>query len=185
MYAWIRKGVIVQKCRERGIVRGLPPGEFAGSLRHDDAEDLAIETVSEALNVFRDEVLMKHRWRPDGGASLKTYYVGQALWRYPVVNARWRRGLDRSPWLVTDPMVLPDRAGFADTEELVTDRMMLPVAAEGVDPRTLKVLAMNVAGFTHAEIATELGGDANAKTVENLLYRHKERQEKLRRQKGA
>lgn len=185
LYAWIRMGVIVQKCRQRGIVRGLPPGEFAGPLQHVDAEDLASDTTSVAINTFRDEVLMKNRWQPDGGASLKTFFIGQALWRYPDVNASWRRQLGRSPWLVTDPIVLPDSRPADDPENVVVERMMLPVAAEGLDPNTLKVITMNVAGFSHAEIASELGDGANAKTVENLLYRHKVRQGNLRQQKGA
>lgn len=185
MYAWIRTGVVVEKCRQHGIERGLPPGKFAGRIQHADADDLAIQTVAEAVSYFRDVVLMRNKWRPDGGASLKTYFIGQALWRYPVVNARWRRELDRSPWLVTDPIVLPDARPRSEPEDLVVDRMMLPVAAEGVDAKTLKVVAMDVMGYSHAEIAAELGAGATAKTVENLLYRHKVRQKKLRQQKGA
>jgi hypothetical protein len=54
--AWIRKGAIFGKCRERGI--GLPEPPTGALTQPDVAELMANETVTLALRSFRETVLI-------------------------------------------------------------------------------------------------------------------------------
>ncbi|HEX5996635.1 MAG TPA: hypothetical protein VFY84_15955 [Jiangellales bacterium] len=78
MLAWIRKGVIFGKCRERGL-GGLPEPPVGAITRPDVAEELAGETVAKSLHYFRENVLLRRQWDPTRGASIKSYFIGQCL----------------------------------------------------------------------------------------------------------
>jgi hypothetical protein len=66
LLGWIRSGLIILRCRERGIP--LPTG-FVMSLSEDEAEQLTEEILAEAVLGFQ-EPLRQGRWSPEGGASL-------------------------------------------------------------------------------------------------------------------
>ena len=59
----------------------------------DDAHDLAIDTVTAGLPVLR-AYLIEGRWRPDGGASIKTWATNLMVLRLPAAWRKWRRQLD-------------------------------------------------------------------------------------------
>jgi DNA-directed RNA polymerase specialized sigma24 family protein len=85
---WIRRGVVFEKCSQKGI------RHFSGTPKlrrfpYDEAEDLAQEVLREAIDHFRDDVLLPGKWDPRKGASLKTYFIGQCLLRFPGCYARW------------------------------------------------------------------------------------------------
>lgn len=183
--AWIYKGKIVERCLEKGIRRGLPRGADAGPLGRDAADELGGETVAVAINAFRDEVLKKNRWDPSRGpgrtASLKTFFIGQCLIRYPEVFRRWKREQG------TDRPGLPPDADFGQVEGVeatVVQRDELETAAKTVDSRTFRVLELRSMGFPHAEIASMLGDGTSPKGVEMLLYRHEQRLKRKRDQGG-
>lgn len=85
--AWLRKGVIFQRCEQRGVLLR----RTEQSRRPDEAASLAGETVTVSVIKFREAVLIPRVWRPDGGASLETFFVGQCLIRFPNVYRRWLR----------------------------------------------------------------------------------------------
>jgi hypothetical protein len=85
--AWIAKGTVYGRVRARwGYGVPPPPVEW---LDEDAIETLATETVLVALDKFRIEVLMRHRWDPAKGATLKTFFIGQCLFRFANVYLSW------------------------------------------------------------------------------------------------
>lgn len=55
----------------------------------ENADELANETVAVALNKFRDTNLRRHRWDSTRGATIKTYFIGQCLIRFPNIYRSW------------------------------------------------------------------------------------------------
>lgn len=84
--AWVITGRIIQRCHEKGY----GPLEPSSSIRNQDAADeLAGETVAVALKKFRDTVLARGKWDPNKGASLRTFFIGQCLIRFPNIYRHW------------------------------------------------------------------------------------------------
>jgi DNA-directed RNA polymerase specialized sigma24 family protein len=96
MLAWIGKGVIFAQCAQRGI-RGLR-SEYDEDTRltPDDIEELASETVARALRSFHRSALVGGRWTLDGGATLKTYFIGTCLYEFANAYRLWTR--ERNKW---------------------------------------------------------------------------------------
>lgn len=100
--AWAGTGKLRQRAIERGV-RGAvrAPGI---RIRGEQAETLALDVVIAAVRAFRNKGLS--RWRPDGGASLKTYFIGRCLMELPDVYQAWRsKEIDDLP---TDPYLTID-----------------------------------------------------------------------------
>jgi hypothetical protein len=89
--AWLTSGIIFSFCARRGRPLGRPPDHWSS----DDRHELALETVAVALKEFRERALVRRLWSPDGGASLKTYFIGTCLFVFPNVFRTWQRGEDR------------------------------------------------------------------------------------------
>jgi hypothetical protein len=177
--AWLIRGVMVQRCLANNVRRGLPRGRLAGPLSPDDAVELASEIVAESINSFRDQVLKRNLWDPGRGAgraaSLKTFFVGQCLIRYPDVMRRWRT--EQEKWGQVDlrdvepeQYVAPDRP-----DKEVVAALNLEEARASVDPRTLRVLELQSDGYQQQEIADVMGHGMTRKMVEAILYRHRQR----------
>lgn len=86
-----------------------------------DREDLVAESLSNGMTRFRDEALLGGVWRPDGGASLPTYYVNTTTVCLPTAIRRWRVGRRHH-----DRMIAGD---LAELESLG----LLPAPREGDD----------------------------------------------------
>src|SRR4051794_983098 len=74
MRAWCRTGrIFTEVYRMTQHELRQPDDRF-----DDDAtETLATDTVVAAVDGFLENVLKKNRWDPSGGASLKTFFIGQ------------------------------------------------------------------------------------------------------------
>ncbi len=51
--------------------------------------ELAAESVATALRVFHRYALVGEGWSAEGGASLRTFFVGDCLRAFPTVYRRW------------------------------------------------------------------------------------------------
>jgi len=165
--AWIATGTIFARCREKGY-----PTQRRARILEPDVVDLANMTVAEAIAAFRDSVLPKGQWDPRRGASLRTYFIGQCLMRFPRVYARWLR---ENPPIQLVPDVSDEAAAGPDSDPAhVAEVRTLLEEAIGADPgrkMLIRVLALSTAGYTQNEIATRLQMSVGA--VESLLYRHR------------
>lgn len=81
MMSWTRTGKIIKKCREKGRPVKYPtrgPSRWS----YEDRLSLAGETVAKALTFFLEEVLRPGKWTYEGGAALRTYFVGACLLQF-------------------------------------------------------------------------------------------------------
>ncbi len=172
MRGWLREGYIFAQCRKAGVRLERRP------IPHGDHEDLAQDVVAGALPAFQQKALREGGWRPDGGASLKTYFAGSLCFQFANV---WRRRLrDKDPAAVPDQpldalqaeVATPD-PGPAETflrrDEIRQGLASIP------DKRTRLAVVLAEDGYQHDEIAELLGPDVSPRAVEGLLRRHRQR----------
>lgn len=176
--SWLRRRLIFAKCRERGF-GGLPEPPVGSFDDPDTVSELASETVAQALYHFRSDVLLKGRWDPRKGASVRTYFVGQCLIRFANVYRRWwnnearRDGApaDTSTLAALDPF---DRRQPPSVEDLVVEQASVDRALQAIkDPRVRRALAFYGAGYTYREIAARL--ETTEKAVERMIANERTR----------
>lgn len=173
--AWLGTGVVYQRCKQKGCA--IAP--LGRPFTQEEIDDLAMDTVAEAIKAFRTEVLMRHRWDPSRGASLRTFFIGQCIFRFRNIYRNHRRALERDFDLVVDDLGALDR-GAPSPEKQVVDMIEAEEALMGItDPRVRRAIVMTARGHTQQQIADELG--VTAKTVERMMANERSR---LRRRAG-
>jgi len=168
--AWLTSGIIFSFCARRGRSIGRPPNRWSA----DDRHELALETVAVALKEFRERALVQRQWSPDGGASLKTYFIGTCLFVFPNVFRTWQRGEDR--WSQVDlgePLLDREGSPHDDPASVVPLRVDVTAELRNLDPRTAAVIVLTAERYTQQEIAEVLGTSIRA--VEGILNRHRHR----------
>ena len=166
-------GYIFTRCREVGLVLLSLP------IPRSEQEDLAQETVAEALRVFKDYGLERGGWRPNGGASLKDYFTGTLLGQFANAWRRWlkaqvvRRGgqvIYRGLPLET----LPYEPGSPDPgpAQLCEQRDEIRRGLADIEnERTRAALVLSAEGYSQEEIAEILG--VTPRAIEAYLRRHR------------
>lgn len=166
---WIQTGLIYQRCRAQGL-RGLPDAPPA-VIAQQDVEELATDTVTDAVVSFRDKVLKPHLWSPSRGASLKTFFVGRGLIEFVGIFRKWMAARRMIPTDNTALFERPDPFPYSDPERTALARVELERAGATIDdPLTIQVFILHAERYRHQEIADRLGL-RDAKAVENLIYR--------------
>ena len=179
LLGWIRSGLIVLRCRERGIP--LPTG-FVVSLSQDEAEQLTEEILADAVLGFQ-ELLRKGGWSPEGGASLATFFVGQCITRFPNLYRAWLRDRRPTSWAPLSELDENSaRVAYArqiDPADAAVAALELRRVSGELDERTLHAVVLQELGYQVVEIAELL--DENPKAIEMVLYHHRRRM----REKGG
>lgn len=90
--SWLRTQKIVHQCRRKGWRIQVPPDGWS-----DDhaRKALADDTVVAGLKLFRYKGLICGGWNPEGGASLKTYFLGACVLVFPDENKKYCTALER------------------------------------------------------------------------------------------
>ncbi|AMM22782.1 hypothetical protein AX769_21845 (plasmid) [Frondihabitans sp. PAMC 28766] len=172
--AWIRDRKVHQKVREKGF-GSLPPEPWSGALTDDPdtGEELALETVARALITFRDKVLVPGKWKPEGGASLKTFFVGQCLMQFGNVYRPWLTQMNNErPTLTVEDDMLDILATFVEGPEAAATQQDLVRRALGKiqDERVRTAFYLKaIHGYTYQEIAHKMG--ITDKALEGLITR--------------
>ncbi|MFF4237808.1 RNA polymerase sigma factor [Actinomadura geliboluensis] len=165
MAGLLRTGYVFTRCREAGLV--LP----SRAIRDDDVDDLAQETVIDALHTFQQGLVRGRGWERAGGASVRTYFARGLLLQFANI---WRRRLRNEAVEETD---LDDLAEVAALEpgpaEVCADRTEIRRGLAELEPRTRAVVVLTDEGYTQEEIADVLG--VTVRAVEGLLRRHRHR----------
>lgn len=159
--AWLLTGEMFVQCARRGYRIGSKPHYWD----EHDIEGLASLTVAQALQEFRSKGLRAGRWREDGGASLKTYFVTACVYAFLNAYRSWRHEQDR--WgkeLTFEPadVDLFDKAGHHDVASQALTKIE---AAEARDDRShyqQQLLTLRGLDYTHAEIAELVGRTTSA-----------------------
>lgn len=135
----------------------------------DEVCELTNETVAKAIWHFRHDVLLKRRWDPGRGATLRTFFVGQCLIRFPNIYRRWRAGEMRNVFVLGEDLGEPPRADEVEApDKRVVAGIVASLAMETIrDPRVRRAMYMTAAGWPQAEIASVLG--VSEKAVERML----------------
>ncbi len=140
-------------------------------LHGDEAHALAAEVVIVAIQKFRTKTLMNKdpakRWRIDGGASIKTFFIGRCLMELPDVFERWDR-TERQSRLRLDPydkLTGEDATHHASLETPPFVSAELNRVFEGIDPLIRVMFELHQEGYTYEEIAEMLTGAGHPTTV--------------------
>jgi hypothetical protein len=170
--SWIATGSIYRHCADKG----WPVKRLSRSFDEDEVEGLADETVTEALHHFRGGVLMKHKWDSRRGATLRTYFIGQCLIRFPNVYNAFRRDVIRYEHEPTDelePLIRLSDLSPAPERHVVPHVISVNALESVKSPKVRKVMLMTAEGWMQADIATELG--TTEKAVERMLANERDR----------
>lgn len=169
--AWMASGVITERCLEKKV-KGVP--SLPEDVRRDRhlCEDIVAETVGSALLRFRDDVLKKDIWDPAKGASLRTFFIRQCMWRY---GDAFRRVTSARTYEVrTDDTELLDTTPVTHVEDDVIRMATADLLLKGAtSERAARAFAMHVHGYDNATIAADLG--ASVDSVKSLLKRERQR----------
>lgn len=181
--SWMYTRTIFARLRARGV--GVPPLPDTG-WDYDTRAEIAGLTVAIALRKFRETVLIPNTWDPNRGATLRTFFIGQCLIRFPNVYREWLTESHRWQQLHDQPDedTWPHTMASSNVErEVVGDAGLEELLDEAPDQRTRHLLLRLAEGSSQREIADEL--DCTVKAVERLLYRHRKRHEREERREQA
>lgn len=168
---WLRRGLMVARCAEKKIKAPALPDH----VRRDEEAvyDIATETVAESIVTFRDHVLVPGRWDPAKGASLRTFFIGQCMLRYPNIARRFlTQYQNRAPILGEQQTLYAalDTGAITGVEDDAIRTVTVQNILKGVThPRAARALAMDACGYSNTEIATDLGISRDA--ASSLLKR--------------
>lgn len=161
--SWILRGTMFEKCAQKGRPVTRPP---RGSMDEDEAESLAGELITVALERFRAEVLVPGRWDPERGAALTTYFVGQCILRFPNLYRTWLTTVADYD-LHGDELLHARPSSNSLEDDIIDERANVEAlrAVKSADAR--KALVLSASGYTYAEIGHRLG--KSEKAVERMV----------------
>jgi DNA-directed RNA polymerase specialized sigma24 family protein len=170
MTAWLASGHIFTRCRQAGL------GTLSLPIPFSDREDLAQETVADALGSFRRKGLVQGGWRPDGGASMKAYFTGALLLQFANIWRRRLRAPATSRALSLDTLPTELESLVPDPADVAVQRDEIRRALVSMEnDRTRIALVLTQDGYEQDEIAEILGPGTTPRAVEGLLRRHRRR----------
>jgi DNA-directed RNA polymerase specialized sigma24 family protein len=183
--SWMYTGYIFQFTAARGFRLYPTEVELEDLHRQQEIRDeLAGMTVAMALPRFRDRALAGGGWRPEGGASLATYFMGACVYVFP--NEFRKRRVQQEKWRRQDSR---DSAVDEDPGEMVNDPGVIVVGARRVcedlaraSSREAAIVALTIDGYSQEEIVEALG-ETSTRAVEGALYRWRTKEQ--RRLKGG
>jgi DNA-directed RNA polymerase specialized sigma24 family protein len=176
LMAELTSGLIFTKCAQKGI--RLPRWR----LGPQDCEELVYDTLARALPLFRRMALVEGRWRPEGGATMKTFFMNFLPYQFANAYREWRKDQDADAGQHEDvPEAMPcPRPGPQEIylqREAIRDGL---AAIESENVRAAVVLTED--GYDQDEIAEIIG--TTRRSVEGLLHRHRKKIEAWRKQGG-
>lgn len=174
--ALLRTNFIFQRCREHGLrlpAMPIPPSE---------QEDLAQETVVEALRVFKEKVATGQGWDPAGGASVRTFFTRGLLFQFANIWRKRLRTASVDAEVTIDELVdLP--AATLGPHELCAQRDEIRRGLADIDShRTRAALVLTSDGYEQEEIAEILG--VTPRAVEGYMRRHRQRTQRATQEGG-
>ncbi|MEU9779291.1 hypothetical protein [Streptomyces sp. NPDC047968] len=175
---WLYTGEILSLCAARQRpVRRTPHDWDALTADRDEREELACETIARALRVFREHALIKGRWNPEGGASLKTYFIGAVLGEFSAVYDRWASERSRRPPCIPDGLeslhALPANNRSSTEDEIIGRRTVQTFLAGITDETTRTAVVLSMMGYSRQEIGEHLNMSAAAVTMRLSRLRRK------------
>lgn len=170
MTAWLASGHIFTRCRDAGL------GMRSAPIPYSDREDLAQETVADALHSFRCKGLMQGGWQPEGGASIRTYFTRALLLHFANIWKKRLRALTACSALSLDTLPADPESPNPDPADTAVQRDQIRRGLVNIEnDRTRIALVLTEDGYEQEEIAEILGPGITPRAVEGLLRRHRGR----------
>ncbi len=173
--AWFGTGEIVRRLAARDV-RGRSDLPAPFRLTEDEVQELSAELIIRGIRSFRENVLVRGRWRADGGATLKTFFVGHLLFMVPTTFRQWRR--DGGSESLFDPNAPPKipvpGVSASDRADL---RLLLATVRSQLTAEVALLFELQAEGWSLAQIARRTGkSESNVKT---LMMRARQRLARL------
>jgi hypothetical protein len=176
---WIRLGRIYRECRAAGRPIKVADHERAHLAKDfDERLSLAGLVAAKGLVLLHDRAFLGGQWTPEGGASLRTFYVGACVLAFPGVFRAWQRQEERrrrdEP---VDDVRENDRPLFhrmaADPAEAIANEQFLIGKVDQLPERIRPIAArLLVTDETLKDIGNAVG--LNDRQVEGRLKRFRE-----------
>ena len=180
-------GHIFGVCSNRGLAMSAPSPEELELLARDKKlrADIASMSVGLAMTTFKKSALIAGGWRPEGGASLTTYFVGATLYHFRDERRRELLARVKNHRNTTAALRHSDRSALAsagvvvdgDAAELLLDpgvivpkRAVVDETLSRATPRERAIIALTLDGYTQPEIV-EILGETSVRAVEGVLAR--------------
>jgi DNA-directed RNA polymerase specialized sigma24 family protein len=150
-------------------------------LAHSEAERdaLVIDVITRAVKDFHRNAIMRSRWRANGGAALRTWFIGTCALNFPRAYVKWsRERADRlarvAGWHGLDLEEIGGQvANLASVADTAVLRDELKALIDLAKPDTKTILGLLMQGMTQAQVAAELG--LTPKKIERRLWRFRQR----------
>ena len=170
MMDWLRSGYIFRQCRQAGVIL------LSLEIPFNEVEDLAQETVAEALRSFKRKGLQQGGWCPEGGASLKTYFTRALCLQFANIWRRWLRARSVPVRESLETLLSETESpGLGPAETFLQHDEIRRGLADIHSERTRIALVLAEDGYEQEEIAEILGPDVTPRSVEGYLRRHRQR----------
>ncbi|MFD8621715.1 hypothetical protein [Streptomyces sp. NPDC059513] len=175
MLKWMGDGTIIERCREHDILFYAPWPEIEEIKRRPDIrEEIASFCVHLALTQFI-ELLEVGYWKPDKGATLRTFFIGSCLFAFRDAYKNWAAGYRRNLKLFLGPaasgeLVERESRGLGQ-EHMAVLRETLDLILEdaSMEARAICELMLTMPGGTQEEVGKKLG--KSRKSVERHISR--------------
>lgn len=161
----ITNGSVFVKARRLG--HSLPPP--LEPIDRDLASELAAEAVANSVVRFRKDAIVGGGWKPDGGASLQTYFLNSCVLSFGNTYRTWQRSVSRER----------DQSAAARAEYVTVGESYDPIATaenrmfveqfldRNASPEMRDLLMMYAGGYTMTEAAKAL--NIPPRKAENML----------------
>ncbi|MDQ2583282.1 RNA polymerase sigma factor [Saccharothrix yanglingensis] len=167
--AWIHSGRMFAESAHRGR-----PLEHSWAIDTEAVEDMAADTVVDAIRLFRERIASGH-WDSAQGTLLNTYFIGACVLSFPNVFRRHERMHRR-----TERAVLPSEPSTIEEmldnlietrspEDLVVENVRIEWALKKLSGRAAEILYLSAHEVSHEEIGERLG--LTPRAVEGRLRR--------------
>jgi DNA-binding CsgD family transcriptional regulator len=163
--------MLFSKCKEFGL-RGLPAPPASWP---DEAQLLLLETVERAVPRFITNSLPK--WRPDGGASIETYFINYCLYEFKKIYKSFCRreyAVQQHEVLYDNVSSIFDARHGPGPENLAIARYAITEAAKLIDSDLdREIISRTAQEMPQKQIARDLGVSVNTIVRRLKAYRRK------------
>ncbi|GAB2689480.1 RNA polymerase sigma factor [Nocardia thraciensis] len=190
--AWVRHRYIFKEVRRRKGIELDPTPEELSRLNddHDLCDELVTETVIRAIGRLRRQVDGNTGWDPDGGADVRTYFIGGCVLDFADVYRKFRRDIARdrqrhSACINDHAANSPHGAdiGAYGSIEAAVDARDLQDRINALSEREQVIVRAKIDGYSNAEIA-ELYNFPSDAAVRATLHRLRRRMPEINQEPG-
>lgn len=168
MRAWIARDYIFAQCRKYHLnlpYREIPPAE---------REDIVQEVVARALASFLERDIIGGGWKPELGASMKTYFTRKLCLQFANTWRQRLRGFPRDASVSLDEAGTDFEHAGPGPEELAIQRDEISRGLAMIPSKNAQVaIVLHADGYRYEEIGEIIATSSRA--VEGYLRRHAQR----------